>query len=203
MLNFYTPNEKKINFLINFLVMKNFNHMSEVDFLKNRNGGLVVFDYQVSLKTINKTLELLNNNKKNLIVLFLPKHLKKTKFKDSEYEIIFYPTPIDFFEKNLKIGLVQKKISYKDIMLGDEGAIININNEKKTYLTEMELRIFNFLLKNKTVSKNNFKTQVLNLKITIDTRSLESHLSRIRKKIKAIESKIKIISIDQEHIQIS
>ena len=194
MLNFYTPNEKKINFLINFLVMKNFNHMSEVDFLKNRNGGLVVFDYQVSLKTINKTLELLNNNKKNLIVLFLPKHLKKTKFKDNEYEIIFYPTPIDFFEKNLKIGLVQKKISYKDIMLGDEGAIININNEKKTYLTEMELRIFNFLLKNKTVSKNNFKTQVLNLKITIDTRSLESHLSRIRKKLLLIKSDIQISS---------
>ena len=87
--------------------------------------------------------------------------------------------------------------------LGTGGVMRNIDNEKKTYLTETEFRILNFLLKYKVVSKNNLKTKVLNLKISIDTRSLESHLSRIRKKIKIIESKVKIISVEQECIQVS
>ena len=203
MLNFYIPDKEKSKSLIQFLSEKNFNYMSEGDFLKSTSGGLVVFSYQTSLNIINKTLDLLSANKKNSAILFLPKCFEKTSFKKKSHETIFYPTPINFFEKKLETFFFQKKINFKDVSLGIGGVIRNTDNEKKTYLTETEFRILNLLLKDKVVSKNNLKTKVLNLKITIDTRSLESHLSRIRKKIKIIEWKVKIISVEQEYIKVS
>ena len=80
--------------------------------------------------------------------------------------------------------------------------LLQVNN-LKTYLTETEQDILNFLISKHNVSKNTIKKEIFNLNPLVDTRSLESHLSRIRKKIKKIDSVLKIISIDRDNIQIT
>ena len=47
-------------------------------------------------------------------------------------------------------------------------------------------------MRKKETSKNFIKENILNIKSNIETNSLESHLSRIRKKINTLKSKVKI-----------
>ena len=74
------------------------------------------------------------------------------------------------------------KISFKEISLDKRGFIVNKKNNLKTYLTETEQNILKFLISTQSASKKNLKKEILNLNSLVDTRSLESHLSRIRKK---------------------
>ena len=59
-------------------------------------------------------------------------------------------------------------------------------------LFEDQLEIFSYLNREKETSKNFIKENILNIKSNIETNSLESHLSRIRKKMNTIKTKVKI-----------
>ena len=82
---------------------------------------------------------------------------------------------------------------FSDINIVDK-KIININNKKFTYFTELENKIFIELVKNKKLKKSHLKENILNLKSDINTHSIESHFSRIRKKLLFLESSINITS---------
>ena len=58
--------------------------------------------------------------------------------------------------------------------------------------TKIELEILTHLIRKKETSKNFIKENILNIKSNIETNSLESHLSRIRKKMNTIKTKVKI-----------
>ena len=82
---------------------------------------------------------------------------------------------------------------YSDVVIADK-KLTNKKNKKYTYFTDLENEIFSELLEKKELDKKYLKENILNIKNNIDTRSIESHFSRIRKKLSFIESSIKITS---------
>ena len=108
----------------------------------------------------------------------------KSNILDSPLSIIQLKNRIENFVRNLKV-------QFHDLSLYNE-KLINLDNDKFCYLTKIELEILSYLIREKETSKNFIKENILNIKSNIETNSLESHLSRIRKKINTLKSKVKI-----------
>ena len=89
---------------------------------------------------------------------------------------------------------------FSNIELQHNNLILNKTTGKKTYLTETEASIFKLLLIEKNINREILKKKILNIKTDIETKSLESHLSRIRKKIKEVDPLIEITSQDSKQI---
>ena len=88
---------------------------------------------------------------------------------------------------------VLEETSIFDIEINDQ-RIININNKKFCFFTNIEKEIFQELINKKTAKRKYLEENILKINYKVETRSLDSHLSRIRKKLQTIYSKIKIIS---------
>lgn len=188
-INIFSNN--KINYFLNQLCSEyelQFKDIKEIDYSKNKNISNIVFiNNESELKFINfEKLDdyyLIIAHKKNNI---LNQFRKKNKIIKTPISINLLKKAIENFKENLKI-------KYHDICITNE-RLINIKNGAYCYLTNIELDILIHLVKEKETNKNLIKQKILNIKINIETNSLESHLTRIRKKIKQIGSSIKIRS---------
>ena len=202
MLKFSYIGENKEMFVSKFLIDKNFELMNIYDLLKTKENRMILFDYKTSATKIQKIAQSFSDNKDTMTIFLLPKIRKKIKFNNHIF-CIFYPIKINYIKKILIKKINNDKTSFKDILLDKRGFIVNKKNNLKIYLTETEQNILNLLISKHNASKNSIKKEILNLNPLVDTRSLESHLSRIRKKIKKIDSLIKIISVNGDNIQIT
>ena len=119
----------------------------------------------------------------------------------SNYNIIFYPTNISTFEKLIK-KYQETNISYKEIYLSQDSFLINSNNQKKVYVTEKEFEIIKIFFKNKVIKKDYIQEKILNLQKIVDTKSLDSHLTRIRNKFLTIDSGLNISSVQNDSLEI-
>ena len=72
--------------------------------------------------------------------------------------------------------------------------IINNKTDKEITLTSLEKEILRLLIDKKETEKNFLLESVLKIKKETETKTIESHLSRIRNKLSKINSKLKIIS---------
>ena len=202
MLKFAYIGKNNEMFISNFLVEKNFELMNIHDLLKIKENRMILIDNKISVNKIQEIAQSFNSNKNIITIFLLPEIRKEIKFNDYIC-CVFYPIKINDFKNIVSKKINNHKISFKDIFLDKRGFIVNKKNNLKIYLTETEQDILNFLISKHNASKNNIKKEILNLNPLVDTRSLESHLSRIRKKIKEIDSALKIISIDRDNIQIT
>ena len=201
MLKFSYIGKNQEMFIANFLIDKNYELMTIENLLKIKENRMIVIDHKISESKIQEAVISFNNNKNITTIFLLPKIRKGIKISENIF-CILYPIKINDFLKILNKQINDPKILFKDIFLDKRGLIVNKKNNLKTYLTETEQDILKFLISKQNASKNDLKKEILNLNPLVDTRSLESHLSRIRKKIKKIDSIIKIISIGQDNIQI-
>ena len=123
----------------------------------------------------------------NCLIISNSKNLNfnnKSNILNSPLSINHLKNRIEYFVQNLKV-------QFHDFYLYNE-KLINLNNDNFCYLTKIELEILTYLIRKKETSKNFIKENILNIKSNMETNSLESHLSRIRKKINTIKSKVKI-----------
>ena len=86
-----------------------------------------------------------------------------------------------------------QKFQYKDLKIVDN-KIVNTNNDHEALITEIEKQILIKLLNNKSCARKIFREEVLNIKDSIETNSLDSHLTRIRKKLRIVNSSVSIVS---------
>ena len=169
----------------------NFFDLNEVEKLKNiTNTNLIFLNNTKDLKLINtsnlKNEYLLCTNLKN----FLPQNNKNYKFLITPATIAQIKNTIENFLENLKL-------QFHDISIFKE-KITNINNNSFCYLTNIELNILTCLIKEKIITKNYIKKNILNIKPNLETNSIESHLTRIRKKMNKINTSLKIKSRNEE-----
>ena len=195
----YTFSDNKENFsIINFLNReKKFFFLEIIDF-KNIKEKKIIF---IKEDTDQKTLLDLVNYLKNDNILYVLPYLFKDNNIFTQVDKIFYPIRPSSLEKKY-LSLKKIYFSYQDILLGKNNQLINISNNKEIYMTETENSIMKLLIENGTVKKDTIKKNILNLNIEIDTKSLDSHLSRIRKKIKKVGLLVEIISIDSFEIKL-
>ena len=191
MKEFCLYSEKKINQFLKEIFVGFKIHNTSLAALKknnfiNQNILLIVSDiFEASLqqsffKKNNVIIFYTTNNNPNRKTLYdlktFNKHINVNKFIDEV---------TTFFAKN--------SIIYGDIKVQGE-KIINNKTEKETLLTPLEKDILTLLIERQEIEKNFLLESVLKIKKDTETKTIESHLTRIRNKLSKINSKLKIIS---------
>ena len=191
MKQFYLYSEKKINQLLKeMFVGFKVNNASLTALKKNNfiNQNILLIVSEVFEESLQRSFFKKNNvvifyttnnnpNRKTLYDLkIFNKHININKFIDEV---------TTFFDKN--------SIIYGDIKVQGE-KIINNKTEKEIPLTPLERDIITLLIERQEIEKNFLLEGVLKIKKEIETKTIESHLTRIRNKLSKISSKLKIIS---------
>ena len=97
------------------------------------------------------------------------------------------------FLDEIKTSFIFKTVTLKNIeILGEK--ITNINSGESFTLTEIEKKILIVLFENKKVKRDYLLETILKIKKDIETKTIESHLTRIRRKLLKIKSEIQIKS---------
>ena len=111
------------------------------------------------------------------------------------------PIKIDLLKNLVSHNIFTEKNSFNNLTIIDQ-RLINSKNNKSCFLTSIEKNILMELMTKKKIRRNEIKESVLNIKKNVETNSLDSHLTRIRKKIDKIDKNVKIFS-KNEYILIS
>ncbi len=130
---------------------------------------------------------------KNNVVIFFSKQNNTGKSVYLNTKIFTGHTNINKLRDEITTFFASKKYFYKDIKILEE-KIINTKSEKEVYLTPPEKDILVLLFERKKIEKNFLLENVLKIKKDTETKTIESHLTRIRKKLLSINSQVEIIS---------
>ena len=165
--------------------------VSEIDKFQNQNN-LIILNNGVSFQKFINKFQSNVFNKLNNTCFFLSNNVK---LNDSmhNFNIIKYPIKFVEFENKLIAFFKSKKNTYENLELVNDNKLINNENSKQVFLTEIESKIVLLLFNNEIIDKGFLNQNVLNQSPSIDSKSLESHIYRLRKKFINIESKKKII----------
>lgn len=117
------------------------------------------------------------------------------KLLPSSKKTITSPISISKFFDNINDIINKKKHTFKNIDLNNN-LITNTRTKAKAHLTEAETLILSKLINEKTVNKKLLEKDTLHIKEGLNTSSMESHLNRIRKKLKKINSDFSLSSKD-------
>ena len=180
-------NKNLNNFLKSFLKEYELTFMSlqSIDYDLQKSQAKIIFINNIEeAKLIN--FKKLDNN--FLIISKLKNDYLNT---NQNIKVISSPISINYF-KNTIVNFIQNlTIQFHDISIDNE-KLINLNNNYFCYLTKAELEILSYLIKERETTKDFIKENILKIKSNIETNSLESHLTRIRKKMNKIKTNIKI-----------
>ena len=167
-------------------------------------------DYELSFIDLNEIQNFYENTGTNIIFLNDKESTKLIDFKilndnflilsnlnienlNISNQLIKIPKPINNIKTIIENFIENLKIKFHDITIVNE-KLTNINNNSFCYLTKLESEILTYLIIEKKSTKKHIQENILNIKSTIQTNSLDSHLTRIRKKMYKIKTSVKIQS---------
>jgi hypothetical protein len=148
-------------------------------------------------KQIKNLKKLLSQECDNFIFLF-PSSLKSI-LNTTNSKIIYFPINITDFEKEVSKYANNIPIKFGCFSLTNKNLLFE-NNNRHIYLTEPEAHIIKLLFLNKLVKKDQIKTEVLKLRTTVESKSLETHLYRLRKKLSTLSPNVSIRSDDKNNL---
>ncbi len=131
----------------------------------------------------------LDNLNNNYLIITSLKNLNLNK--NNNFELLNTPISINHIKNTLENFIQNFKIQFHDLSIDNE-KLTNLSNNSFCYLTKVELEILKHLIKEKETSKKFIRENILNIKSNIETNSLESHLTRIRKKMNKVSTSVKI-----------
>ena len=99
----------------------------------------------------------------------------------------------NFFLHNSVVVFLNSHSKFGDVEIYLD-SIKNLNTGKKEKITALEKKILIELFEHKKIKRDYFLENILQIKKEIQTKTIESHLTRIRKKIFLIKSQIQISS---------
>ena len=152
-----------------------------------RNNNIVLFG-DTDLKKKIKTYFFLQNN----IIFFIRDNNDSAEQTTSQNASFFYGSiRVKKFIDEIKTFFITKKIVLKKIEIsGDK--ITNLTNDLCLLLTPLEKEILIFLFENKRIKKDYLLEKIIKIKKETETKTAESHLTRIRGKLMKIKSQIQI-----------
>ena len=162
-----------------------FMNLNEIEMkINSTNANIIFINEEETSKLIN-----IKKLSDNFLILSSSNNISlKTNNK-----LIKTPTTINHIKSTLENFLENLKIQFHDIIIFNE-KLTNLKNNSFCYLTKLESEILTHLIIEKESTKNHIKENILNIKSTIQTNSLDSHLTRIRKKMIQINTSVKIQS---------
>lgn len=151
-----------------------------------KDGGLIFINNKSDLEIIDSFEHLQN------FLIISDQSLETTKI-DKELQTLKTPTDLNKIKTGIKNFLESKEISFEHLKIINR-KLINKENKKECLLTDIENEILHYLIQNKICTKKEINNKILNLSPIIESNSLDSHLSRIRKKFEKINLTVKIQS---------
>jgi hypothetical protein len=193
MKEFYFYSEKGIHKMINEMFVGFEIHAISKEIIRKNNfknqNILLVINGEL-LKYFNKSF-FFNNN----VVIFFTTNNSISKNTYFEARIFNKHINISKFIDEVTTCFVTNSFDMGDIkILGEK--IINKKTEKEIFLTTLEKEILILLIDRKKIEKNLLLEGVLKIKKDTETKTIESHLTRIRNKLSKINSELKILSKD-------
>ena len=191
MKEFYLYTERPINKTIEevFLDFKIYNISREFIRKNNITNKNILFVLNENLPIDLNDQFFLENN---VVIFFLKKNNQYIK-KYFNSKIFIGHTNINKFTDEVITFFESKPFIYKDIKIVGE-KLINIKTEIEVFLTPSEKKILILLFERKKIEKKYILENVLKLRNDTETKTIESHLTRIRKKMININCQIDIIS---------
>jgi len=183
------------NFFINLenFFEINIKNLDELESSIDQNNLSVLFLDNQS-KITNKTIKKISVNEN---FIFVCKDFSVfQKFSLSEKNSIKSPVSINRLVDVIKNIVNTKKYTFNNIEFCNH-LITNKKSNEKIHLTQAESLILLKLFKEKNVKKKLIERDVLEIKQELNTSSMDSHLNRIRKKLKKINSNFTISSKDK------
>ena len=117
----------------------------------------------------------------------------KSKINNNKIKLINKITSPQNIIEEIEKYLFIKKFVHKNILIIDK-KLKNVLNDKSCYLTDIERNILECIFLNNVFSRKYIKQNILNIKSSMETNSLDSHLTRIRKKFNQINAGLTIES---------
>jgi len=148
-----------------------------------------------------KNLNKLSLYKSTNLIFLIPSSLKLL-LKINNNNVIYFPININDFEKKIFKYSNNISINFDNFTLNNQNLLFK-NDSQYIYLTEPEAHIIKLLFLNKLVNKDKIKLEVLKLNTTVESKSLETHLYRLRKKLLTLGSNILIRSDDKNNLIIA
>ena len=175
------------NILLDFdiLILKD-EHINDRGFTNNN----IIF---VISEEINNSIQqsfFINNT---VLVFDLNEQKKTENNKYSSISFLHRPLKIKKFFDSVNTCFFLKTIFFKDIKIIDE-KIINTKFNFSCALTPLEKKILIEFIDKKKIERAYFLEKIFKFKKDIETKTIESHLTRIRKKLLIIKSEIQISS---------
>ncbi len=180
-------NKNLNNFLKSFLKEYELTFMSlqSIDYDLQKSQAKIIFINNIEeAKLIN--FKKLDNN-----FLIISKLKDDYLNSNQTIKVISSPISIKYLKNTIETFIQNLRIQFHDISIDNE-KLINLNNNYFCYLTKAELDILTYLIKERETTKDFIKENILKIKSNIETNSLESHLTRIRKKMNKVNTTIKI-----------
>jgi len=191
MKEFYLYSEKKIHNSIKEMFLTFNIHIISLEKLKKNdliNQNLLLIINDTLLDDFNRSF-FFNNN---IVIFYSTKKNSDKKFFFNA-KIFNKHININKFIDEVTTYFVGGSINFGDIqILGEK--IINKKTEKKIFLTTLEKNILILLIDQKQIDKKSLLENVLKIKKDTETKTIESHLTRIRNKLLKINSNLKILS---------
>ena len=159
---------------------------------ENKANFLFVID---SKETYNKIKTIFSKNLKynNDKILFIV--LKSLNLKNIlNFNFIEVPEEINKIERQIYDFFYDGNFSYKNLYLKSSDVLVSTITDNEIILTEIESKILRLLFNNNEISKSKMSLLALGQNEEVESKSLESHLSRLRKKISSINDDVSIIS---------
>jgi hypothetical protein len=191
MKEFYLYSEKKVHNIIKEMFIGFNIHIISADIIKKNNltnQNILLIINGVFLESLHKSF-FFNNN----IIIFYPtnKNFNNKIFVDAK--IFNKHININKFIDEVTTYFVGNSLNYGDIIILGE-KVINKKTEKEIFLTTLEKNILILLIDRRQTEKNFLLEDILKIKKDTETKTLDSHLTRIRNKLLKINSKLKILS---------
>ena len=180
-------NDKINNFLTTSIANYEmvFTKLSDIDYNSQTTEANII------VITNNKDLNLIDFNQLKDNYLIMSSSKKNNLNLKNDIKFINIPLNINQL-RNIIVNFVQNlKVNFYDMAI-DNDRLTNTKNNSFCYLTKVEFEILRYLIRVKKTNKNYIKENILNIKSSIQTNSLESHLTRIRKKMNKIGTTVKI-----------
>ena len=166
------------------IVPLTFNQLNNENF---KNNNIILFGDRDLKKKIKKYFFLQNN-----AIFFIKDNKGSAEQLESQNANFYYGRlRVKKFVDEIKTCFITKKAVFNGIeIFGDN--ITNITLGLSVLLTSLEKEILIFLFENKRIKKDYLLEKIIKIKKEIETKTAESHLTRIRKKLMQIKSEIQI-----------